>query len=890
MICKVLINQKFYKQMFRCLVFLLTKETFMKSVRVIFTILFLSFLSFSAYSQTVKVKLIVFLDRNGDCQKQITEPTYYLFENKVFMKNSMGTIDSSKFFHSDTWAFDLNRSSNYSIRFRDLFKIYKKTNCSNADNFYPFSIGLNDTSIFIPIKDSLQNVSVSRDLKVFSICKNDSVDLYYTCYKSSGLIKTIVKWGDGLIDTFEEKIPGDQFKIRVKHKYSAAGVKLIFTETYGNSWNFWSRDTLQLMVENCKDITGKVFTDANSNCIFNSEPILKSKIVSLSDTFNQAVNYTMTDNSGNYSINVKDGSYRISVGFSKLNCKSGSANGDDYLNVVVAGANITKDLPVKDSFYTTKLYMEPTKLFLCDGDTLVLSTNILASSNYHTIIDYGNGKRDTFLNDLPRQVKHIYQSTTTGSKKIVAKIYTTGWILKDSVVNTIVLNQCNKKLSGKVYVDYNPNCLYNGLIDPSVPYYTIVVKDSSNLIRKIAFTDFNGNYSFDYDTNQSIKVYVKDIIGCNGGKNFYSIAANSPASGVRDFPLSRDSLDVSMYLIPRGIVFPGDSLKLSLMHNSLVPFSFMANYRSFIPNKSSVTRANNANSFSFTGSNAYVQYATNNIGNYLVYNFSTATQSGDTFCFNARLARVNNELDTSNNETTWCIQARNSYDPNDKQVAIRSIQKNGDFTDRNDALVYTVRFQNTGTAPARNIYILDSLTHKLDLNTFQFLTSSHQASLSVNENRMLRLDFKNINLPDSASNPLGSQGYFIYSIKPKSNLDTGELIENVANIFFDFNPPITTNTTKNRFVRKSKNDFDWTSGVKDNNIPEKLFIYPNPVTNTLNFSLETRKKFTILNPIGQEVMSGFCSEKLDVSQLSKGMYYIDFIIENNEFHFKFIKE
>jgi uncharacterized repeat protein (TIGR01451 family) len=862
----------------------------MKSIGVKFGLLFFCILSLSAYSQTVKVKLIVFLDRNGDCQKQITEPTYYLFENKVFMKNSMGTIDSSKFFSSDTSIFDLNKSSNYSIRFRDLFKIYKKINCSNADNFYPFSIGLNDTSIFIPIKDSLQYISVSSDLKVFTMCENDSADLYYTCYKASGLIKTIVKWGDGIIDTFEEKIPGDQFRIRTKHKYFTAGVKLIFTETYGNSWNFWSRDTLQLMVENCKEITGKVFMDANSNCIFNSEPILKSKIVSLLDTFNQAVNYTMTDNSGNYSINVKDGSYRISVGFSKLNCKSGSANGEDYSNIVVAGANITKDLPVKDSFYTTKLYMEPTKLFLCDRDTLVLLTNILASSNYHTIIDYGNGKRDTFLDDLPNEVKHFYQSATTGSKKIVAKIYTTGWILKDSVVNTIVLNQCNKKLSGKVYVDYNPNCLYNGSIDPTVPYYTIVVKDSTNLIRKIAFTDINGNYSFDYDTNQSIKVYVKDIIGCNGGKNFYSIAANSPASGVRDFPLSRDSLDVSMYLIPRGIVFPGDSLKLSLMHNSLVPFSFFANYRSFIPNKSSVTRANNANSFSLTGSNAYVQYTTSNINNYLVYNFSTATQSGDTFCFNARLARVNNELDTSNNETTWCIQARNSYDPNDKQVAIRSIQKNGDFTDRNDAMVYTVRFQNTGTAPARNIYILDSLTHKLDLNTFQFLTSSHPASISISENRMFRIDFKNINLPDSASNPEGSQGYLIYSIKPKSNLDTGELIENVANIFFDFNPPITTNTTKNRFVRKSKTDFNWTSQVERPIDLDRLFIYPNPVSKTINFSIINPKQYKVFSTTGHEVMHGTCGERLDVSQLEQGFYFIFISLNNTEYHFKFIKE
>ena len=140
------------------------------------------------------------------------------------------------------------------------------------------------------------------------------------------------------------------------------------------------------------------------------------------------------------------------------------------------------------------------------------------------------------------------------------------------------------------------------------------------------------------------------------------------------------------------------------------------------------------------------------------------------------------------------------------------------------------------------------------------------------------------------NNPQGSQGYFIYSIKPKSNLDTGELIENVANIFFDFNPPITTNTTKNRFVRKSKNDFDWTSGVKDNNSSEKLFIYPNPVQISLNFNTSDKKEFRIRNSLGVLVLEGECEEKIDLAILSKGIYIIEIQTKNQSSHFKFLKE
>jgi uncharacterized repeat protein (TIGR01451 family) len=864
----------------------------MKSSGVILIQIFLTLFTFSALAQKVEVKVILFLDANGDCQKQSNEPIFKMNSPLWHLiKNSGGNISVNSSSSADTLKMSLNNSSNYSIRIRSFdTSSFININCSNSDSFYPFSVGLNDTLIYVPLKDSITKFISSADPQVSAYCKDYPVNIEYICVKYSGSVKVIFNWGDGMKDTIMEAQPAGEFRPYIPHLYSTEGVKNITIELYNKSWTLLKIDSVIHTAEKCHKITGKLFADIDKNCVNNTEPVLKFKPLLLFNSTLGGVTLAYTDSLGNYQFNVKNGSYLLKADIRKLTCKDTIITNEDYIKFTVAGANIVKDIPLKDTFYLQKAFLLPQKFYLCNGDTLILKPNILASSIFNTIINYGNGKRDTFLNDIPNTIRHMYQSSVSGLKKIVAYIYNSSWVLKDSTTDSIVLNICNKKLMGKVYVDYNPNCLFNGSIDPVVPNYRIVVKDSNNLIRKIVFTDVNGNYSFDYDTNLSIKVYVNDIISCNGGKNFYSIAANSPSTGVKDFPINRDSLDVSIYLVRRGIIFPGDSLKLSLMNNSLIPFSFLANYRSFIPNKSSVTRANNAKSFSLTGSNAYAQYGTNSVSNYLVYNFSTTTQSTDTFCFNARLAKVNSELDTTNNETTWCIVARNSYDPNDKQVAIRSMQKNGDFTDRNDALVYTVRFQNTGTAPARNIYILDSLTHKLDLNTFQFLTSSHQASLSLNENRMFRIDFKNINLPDSASNPMGSQGYFIYSIKPKANLDTGEIIENVANIYFDFNPPITTNTTKNRFVRKSQTDFNWTSEVQSPIVMDRLFIYPNPVSKTINFSNINLKQYRLFSAIGHELMHGSCEEGLDVSQLQQGFYFIIVNLKNTEYHFKFIKE
>jgi hypothetical protein len=55
--------------------------------------------------------------------------------------------------------------------------------------------------------------------------------------------------------------------------------------------------------------------------------------------------------------------------------------------------------------------------------------------------------------------------------------------------------------------------------------------------------------------------------------------------------------------------------------------------------------------------------------------------------------------------------------------------------------------------------------------------------------------FNNILLPDSNTNELLSHGFVKYRIQPKSSLVLGDMIENEAYIYFDFNAPILTNTT-----------------------------------------------------------------------------------------------
>ena len=65
------------------------------------------------------------------------------------------------------------------------------------------------------------------------------------------------------------------------------------------------------------------------------------------------------------------------------------------------------------------------------------------------------------------------------------------------------------------------------------------------------------------------------------------------------------------------------------------------------------------------------------------------------------------------------------------------------------------------------------------------------------ENRNMRFLFPGIMLPDSLTDPVGSQGFVTYRVMPLLNLAPGTVIENTGEIYFDLNPAIITNTTLN---------------------------------------------------------------------------------------------
>lgn len=245
------------------------------------------------------------------------------------------------------------------------------------------------------------------------------------------------------------------------------------------------------------------------------------------------------------------------------------------------------------------------------------------------------------------------------------------------------------------------------------------------------------------------------------------------------------------------------------------------------------------------------------------------------------------DIDTTNNECKITKVVRGSHDPNDKQVnpAGDLLLNNG----RNDDVItYTIRFQNTGNYPAEFVRIVDTLDSKIDLKSFEFLSASHAASWSISGSGVLSIRFDDINLVDSFTNNLASQGYFAYTVRLKDNLAANATLSNTANIFFDYNQAIVTNTAQNKLALPTL--------VNHLYRDHKIDLYPQPARDYITLQSEETAVigYSIMHLNGALVQA---STKLNsgslhvikIDHLSNGSYVLKVRLKDREVALPFIK-
>lgn len=254
-------------------------------------------------------------------------------------------------------------------------------------------------------------------------------------------------------------------------------------------------------------------------------------------------------------------------------------------------------------------------------------------------------------------------------------------------------------------------------------------------------------------------------------------------------------------------------------------------------------------------------------------------ESGDVLDFIAAINPIVDDVSPEDNIFELNQVFVNSQDPNDKLVSKPEI-----FIDEvGDYLQYVVRFQNVGTAEAINVRIEDQLSTDLFIESFRVLESSHNYELQITNDNLLIVSYNNINLPAEVQDPEGSNGFIAFEIKTLNSLLVGDIIQNQAEIYFDFNAPIITNTVETVIVEPlGINDYSYDYFVK---------VFPNPTNKEIFIYTPDDVTFegaSIYNIIGTKIAT-FSTQEFDISQLQSGIYILEISLDNRRLTKKIIK-
>jgi len=244
---------------------------------------------------------------------------------------------------------------------------------------------------------------------------------------------------------------------------------------------------------------------------------------------------------------------------------------------------------------------------------------------------------------------------------------------------------------------------------------------------------------------------------------------------------------------------------------------------------------------------------------------SPAVNNGDLLYFTASVNPTDQDETPQDNVFHFTQVVNGSYDPNDKtclEGSTMTPESVGDY------LNYIIRFQNSGTYYAENVVVKDVIdTSKFDVSSLQLVSSSHPHTTRINGNKV-EFIFENINLPAEMDDEPGSQGFVAFKVKTLNNLVLGDQVQNTADIYFDFNAPIVTNTTSTTVAILNISETE-VSNITISPIPVKDILQVNALETISSVEL-----FDIQGHLLQVKTSDSLTAAIDFSGRPKGVYLV----------------
>ncbi len=731
---------------------------------------------------------------------------------------------------------------------------------------------------------------------------------------NTDLIATI-DWGDNNVTSHIGSVVSGGTDIiwnfPTYHAYNQGGTYTIAISLHDSLTQSSVNTTLTVMVGTC---SGTISTVGNLDC--DNDGFFEGSVADIPliiQDANTSYNGTLTS-WGNLFSNIPAGTYQITVDPNWL-----SANGYQIVNITPD--TMTNNLYFDVQTVVVDLICDPallssqclTGVVYCDGDNdgVYDSTDIvLPNAPVTLVLPNGNTHNDT--TDANGDYSFSYVGMSSGGYVFIDP----NWITSNgyffaTYIDTLSNLDCSNNPILNIPVICDTNALSVGCIDGYVfcdadndgildPTETVlsnapVILDGANGLITV-YSDSTGYFSYSgwqlsggfvavsidggwltsngYTSNSIFTVTQLDCanpytaylgVNCTNTSNCTDLWTSvTPWIGYYQNTTNSIRLNYGN----NGQLAPGNYTLTLDYPSGVTPVTSSINNPNYTISGNTITWTLNSSStwFSFT--------------DVIVFNTPAGIPDSTLHVFSSTISGDTTDCDSINNYGTLGMLVGVSYDPNDKSVDKPLYVDPG----TQDEYTYVIRFQNTGTAPAQDIYIMDTLSSNLDWNTFEVIETTHQMQLINYGNGIIRFDYPQIWLPDSTTNEPLSHGHVVYKIKELPTLSTGDVIENTAYIYFDQNPPIVTNTTKNinEILSVDKQEVQLFS------------LYPNPAKDVLNIKSESQMQaIRIIDLSGKTVYTNTennTQTTIDVSNLSNGVYSIQVITESGNSNRIFIKE
>jgi Leucine-rich repeat (LRR) protein len=532
------------------------------------------------------------------------------------------------------------------------------------------------------------------------------------------------------------------------------------------------------------------------------------------------------------------------------------------------------------------------KLSVLDVSELIWLDFLGCSNNKLTSLFIKNG-RNEYVVDFSNNPNLNYICADESELSQVEK-----WISTYGFTNCFVNSYCSFAPGGTYYTVQG-----NSKIDANNNGCDSNDEACSNLNFSITDGIKKGNFFSDISGNINIRVQeqIQTITPILENPNYFAV---SPPSISVNFPAQTSPFIQNFCITPNGV---RKDLEVTILPTIPARPGFDATYKIIYKNKGNQTQSGSV-VLSFNDAVldlvSAVLTVNNQVTDKLTWDYTNlkplesreiivtfnvnspmetpAVNIDDRLSFNALITPIAGDEKPVDNSFALRQTVVGSYDPNDKTCL------EGDIITPDligEYVHYLIRFENTGTYPAENVVIKDLIDlTKFDISTLIPTKASHDFVTKISDGNKVEFIFEKINLPfDDANN----DGYIAFKIKTLPTLKVGDSFQNEANIYFDYNFPILTNTAKSTFQTLGTQDFEFS---------DYFSLYPNPANDIVNIAAKNSievKSMSVYDVLGQIVIAVLDAKtisNIDVSKLSSGNYFLKMNTNKGTSNVKFIKK